>query len=185
MDAAFSWLGEFVRWLAAWVPRIGICRATHGGVKFVRGRHVKPIEPGLFLYWPAVTEVNVIPTARQTINPPPQTLTTKDDVAVLVNLAIVVEVTGVVRALGRTWDVDDTVMQIGGSVLTGHVARRTWAELRDGIADTAELAEEAGKLLQPYGVKVLQARVTDFARCDVVRVVGTGDGGVVPIRGNG
>jgi hypothetical protein len=43
-----------------------IIRATHGGVKWVRGKRIKALGPGLHIWWPLTTEVEVIVTARQT-----------------------------------------------------------------------------------------------------------------------
>lgn len=176
MEAAFSWIGDIIQWFGALIPRWDICRATHGGVKFVRGGKIKAIEPGIFWYWPAVTECIIIPTARQSFNIPPQSLTTKDGKTVLVSVVLVARISDVVKALGMSWDVDDTVTEVGGAAAVGVVATRTWRELASDLASgdiNEEIERRARKILSPYGVKVLKGRFTDCAQHTVIRTVGS------------
>jgi regulator of protease activity HflC (stomatin/prohibitin superfamily) len=173
MSDILSLLGDLVRSLISFIPRIGICRATHGGIKFVRGWKIKKIEGGLYAFWPLTTEVVVIPVVRQCCNPPAQVLTTKDGKTVVVSPVLVVEITDVVKALGRTWDIDDLLLDIAGLAAVQLVADRTWDELRSGSV-AEELAKKSHELLKPYGVKVTMARLTDCAECEVYRVIGNG-----------
>jgi len=162
--------------MVCWIPRLGLCRATHGGVKFIRGAKVKRIYPGLYFWWPLITEVEVIPTARQSINLPPQTLVTKDGKSILISVVYTVEITDPVKAIGRSWDTTDTMTDLGTSAAIQVVTRRTFAELKENLAGDVcdELAVEAQKLLKPYGVKIMQGRLSDFAECRVFRLIGNG-----------
>jgi regulator of protease activity HflC (stomatin/prohibitin superfamily) len=185
MEAAFSWLGDLARWMAMWVPRLGVCRATHGGVKFVRGKKVKAIRPGLFLWWPLVTEYVIIPTVRHPVDLPSQSLTTKDGKSIMVSVTLVVEISDVIRALGRTWDVDDMISDVGTAASIPVVCGRTWSELRKGLEEDVcdELVQEARKLLRPYGVKVIKGRFTDIAEHMVIRHEGSSGGlGIIPVE---
>jgi hypothetical protein len=74
MESAFAWLGQLFETFYKFIPHILIVRATHGGVKWVRGRNVKALPSGLHWYWPLTTEVEVIVTARQTLAIPDQVL---------------------------------------------------------------------------------------------------------------
>lgn len=183
MESAFAWIGDLVAWFAALIPRWGICKATHGGVKFVRGANVKPIAPGIYWYWPAVTEVVLYPTARQSYAVSPQSLTTRDGKTVLISVVLVATIVDVVKALGQSWDVDDVVTEVGGAAAVELIGRRTWRELKSGLSDgrfSTELERRTRRLLRPYGVRVLRGRVTDCARHTVVRTVGAPDAVVVP-----
>lgn len=178
MEGAFGWFGELLRWFAKWIPRLGICRATHAGVRFRHGSAVRAIEPGLYVWWPAVTEVLTIPVVRQSANILPQTLVTKDGVAVLFSITIIVEIEDVVKALACAWDIEETIAEFGGTAAVQIVASKTFDELRAGLAgDVAEmLRKQCRKTLKPFGVNVLFARFTDFAPCNLVaRVVGSSD----------
>jgi len=171
---AFSWIGDLAQWIGSLVPRWHLCRSTHSGVKFVRSK-VKAIAPGIFWIWPVTSEYVLIPTARQSLDIPAQALTTKDGISVLVSVVLVYEVKNIVKALGQTWDPDDTAMEIGGAATVGVVASRTWAELQASLADgqaAKELSAQAQELLRPFGFKIIRGRFTDCARCLVLRTVG-------------
>ena len=53
---SFAWLNDLMRWLGKWVPRIVLVRVTHRGVLFGRGGRVQGLRPGLWWYWPIVSE---------------------------------------------------------------------------------------------------------------------------------
>lgn len=175
MEAAFAWLGELVNWVGRWIPRLGICRATHGGVRFRHGAHTVPVRPGLYCYWPLVTEVEVIPTARQSINLPAQSLTTRDKATVVVSATLIYEVRDVVKALGRSWDVEETVRELGCTAAVRAVTSRTFEELRKELTDEVrqEMTAKSRALLRRFGVYVIEARFSEFAECEVFRHIGT------------
>ena len=85
METAFAWLGEIMNWFGKWFPRLLIVRSTHAGVRFRHGKKPEALMPGLRVYWPLVTEVDIIPTARQTHNLPTQALMTSDGKKVVVS----------------------------------------------------------------------------------------------------
>ncbi len=171
MDAAFGWIGDFLRWAICFFPHLGLCRATHGGVKFVRGKKVRPIRPGLFWYWPLVTEIEMRPTCRYPVDLPAQSLTTADQRTVLVSVTLVVEIADPVKAFGQTWEIDDMIGDIGAAAATEIIPVMRWEsilqELKSGLSD--KLAKAARGLLRPYGVRVIKARFTDLAEHKVFR----------------
>lgn len=176
METVFGWLGQLFQALLSLVPRLGICRATHGGVKFRRGSVVREIKPGLFWYWPLVTEVEIIATARQTLNLPTQRLTTKDGVSVVVAGVVVYTVRNVVQALTANWDHDATIGDISLAALARHVAFHTFDELLASQAD--EGASDAltrlcrEDLSRPYGLNVERFFVSDFVRAKAYAISG-------------
>ena len=174
MDAALGWIGEFVRWLVAWLPHVGICRATHGGVKFVRGKNVREIKPGLYVWWPITTEIETIPTARQTIDLSAQRLITKDGKVVLIDLVIVYVVEDVVKALVDTADVDDTAADVAREAATQIVTENEYERLRRLIAAevSTELTRKCRTALKPFGLYVEKVRAGDFAPTRVFSIDG-------------
>jgi regulator of protease activity HflC (stomatin/prohibitin superfamily) len=174
VDAVFGWLGELVQWVADWIPRVEICRKNHGGVKFVRGEKVVEVHPGLYVYWPVTTEVELIPKARQTLTVGAR-LTTKDGVTVSVTFVVVYEVADVVKAIVSTWDHDQTISDVALSVGVNSVLSRDFEEVRAGILDGTvpdELKKECRSELSSFGLRILKADVTDFAETSVVSYVG-------------
>lgn len=173
---ALSWIGDLVGWFANWIPRMEICRATHRGVKFVRGKHVKEINPGLYMYWPMTTECVTIPVVRQSVNLSPQTLTTKDGHSVMVSPVLIYEIDDIRKALADSYDVDDTITEIGGLAIVDAVTSRTFEEIREDITTDVkrDITEKSRRLLTQFGVKVRVGLLSDFAKCRVIRIAGDG-----------
>src|SRR5688572_16869595 len=132
MEGALGWIGQIVEWLGRFVPRLLIVRSTHGGVKWRSGAQPVPMGPGLHVYWPLVTDVEVIVTARQTDNLATQVLTTKDGQRVVVGVVVVYRIADVVQAIGeRNWDHASTIADVTQAAIVSVIAGATLAELRD------------------------------------------------------
>jgi regulator of protease activity HflC (stomatin/prohibitin superfamily) len=172
MEAAFGWLGQFIEYLASFIPRWKVIKATDAGVSFVRGKNVKEIRPGLYWHWPIWTEYIIIPVVRQTLDLPDQTLTTADEVPITVSSVIVYEVTDVVKALTVQWDLEDTIHDICQVAVRRYTVGRTFEEIRTG--DERELKDEVRKSLARYGVAIREASIVNIAKTKVLTVVGGG-----------
>lgn len=175
METAFAWLGQIFEAILKFVPRILIVRATHGGVKWRYGSDVRPLFSGLHVYWPLVTEIEVIVTARQTLALPKQVLTTKDNKKVVVGTVVVYRIRDVVQAIGKiNWDVDTTINDITQAAVVSVIARHTLQELLNMVTTDAlndALTEATRKELRQFGVFVSRCKLTDFADCRVYKVV--------------
>jgi regulator of protease activity HflC (stomatin/prohibitin superfamily) len=173
MDAALGWIGQIVSWIGQFIPRWLIVRTTHGAVKWVAGKRVVPLGPGLHFWWPVVTEVMLYPVARQSTNLRGQALVTKDDKTILVSGLVVYEVRDIEKLIAQTFDPDDTIEEISLSVINNVLCRKTWRQLRDdhesGKLDK-ELLHRARLALAPYGVHVLKTTLTDLAPCRVIKL---------------
>ncbi len=191
MDLGFSWISDFVGWCVQCVPRLDLCDSRHGGVKFVgrifrAGVKTVEIKPGLYLWWPVTTEVQTIPKVRQSIDLPAQSLDTKDGKPVMVSMRLVVEVADVVKAITKTVDIEDLIMEIGGTAAVNSIVTRSYESLLKAQAKRApkgaagsviekELLEAARKLLRSYGVKVIQASFVDCVKHTPIRTEGGGN----------
>lgn len=177
MDGAFAWLSQLIQTFYKFFPHIIIVRATHGGVKWVRGRKVRPLAPGLHFYWPLTTEIEVIVTARQTLAIPDQVLTTKDGIKVAVKTLVVYKIPDVVRAIGRVnWDVDTTINDMTQASVVQVVATHTYDEIVRGVADqslTKTLTKAVRRELRPFGVYIARCKLVDFADCKVFKLLTT------------
>lgn len=171
---AFDWIGELVDWLVSLIPHLEICRANHAGVKFVKGKKPVIIKPGLFLYWPVVTEIELLPTARQTMNLESQTLTTKDDKIVTISAVVIYHIDDVVKAIVDTWDIEDTISDVALKANVEAITGRTFAQARKELTGKVEkdITQMCRRELKPFGIKVVKATLTDFAETDVIRLVG-------------
>ncbi len=175
MGAAFEWLNQLIEAFYKLFPRIIVVRATHGGVKWVCGNRVKPLLPGLHIYWPLTTDAEIIVTARQTLAIPDQVLTTKDGKKVSVKTLVVYRIRDVVHAIGRVnFDVDTTVNDLTQSAVMRVVAIHTYDEIVAGIADdslTETLTHAVRRELRQFGVYVVRSKLVDFAECRVLKLM--------------
>ena len=178
MEAAFAWIGWIFEWLGKLIPRLLIVRSTHGGVKFVGGSKVKELKPGLHVYWPVVTEVEVIPVARQTHNLVTQVLMTKDGKSIVIGAVVIYEINSIVDALSNNWDVSDTISDVTQMAVVNIVNGWDFAELQKelGAKVENELSIETRRQLKPFGVKVIRCGVSDFSLCRVHRVITDAEG---------
>lgn len=64
---AFDWLNDLMRWVGQLVPRLLLVKATECGVLFMRAGKTRLLPPGLWVYWPLISQVQVTPTTQRTI----------------------------------------------------------------------------------------------------------------------
>jgi regulator of protease activity HflC (stomatin/prohibitin superfamily) len=170
-----SWLSEFFQFLGSLVPRLAVVRATHGAVKFVRGSNVKELKPGLHVYWPFITDFLEIPTARTTYNFSEQVVMTVDEKPLAVSGVLVYQISDVVKALSQSYDVEDTIGDVGCTAIMETLSGSNLKELMEGQRDgelCKTLTRTTRSRLHPFGVKVISAALTDFATCTVLKIMG-------------
>ncbi len=167
-------IGYLFEWVASLVPRLGICRATRAGVKYRNGKTVRLISPGLYVYWPVVTEIQTVQTNRQTLNLESQTLTTKDNIAVTVSVVVVYKVVDVIKALVETDDIDDTIGDVALRAAVPAIKDRRFDAIRAGLDKQVktEITRSCRSALHPYGLKVVDCSIIDFAETSVYRIIG-------------
>ena len=153
-------------------------RTTHRAVKFVRGKKLKLVEPGLNVWWPLVTEVTLIPVARQTINLPTQRLVTKDGKRVIASAVMVYTISDAIQAVGKSWDYDETIRDISmaniAAIITGHVYDDLVTKLGDDVRVSLTKACRGG--LVKYGVRVERCLLTDFCPATVIALSNSDSG---------
>jgi len=118
------------------------------------------------MYWPCVTEIELIPVVRQSLNLQPQRLVTKDDIAIYINLTLIYSVEDVKKALVDSYNHDDSAEDVALEATTKVVIRKTFAELREGLLGNIrdEITRAARTALRPFGLYVEKCRVSDFSR---------------------
>lgn len=174
MESAFAWIGWIMEWLGSFVPRIKIVRSTHAGVRFRRGKFASELKPGLHIYWPIVTEVEIIPVARQTHNLPSQSLVTRDGKKVVVGGVVVHAIKDIVAALSNNWDVSDTIDDITMCAITQVITSHDYQYLLTNLTGAVqmELTRVTRRKLSAFGVKVYRTALTDFSTCLVIKNIG-------------
>lgn len=166
METAFAWLGQIFEALLQFVPRRIIVRATEGGVKWSLWREPQEIKPGIRIYWPLITDIEVIIVARQSFNTPREPLQTLDGVEVVAGGVVVYNINDVVQAVGKlNWSPEDTAQDIVQAVLadvvTSHEHDYLLANLSSKVEE--EITEKCRKQLRKYGVYVERAGLSAFS----------------------
>lgn len=174
MGNAFSWVQQTWEFLVSLFPHLGLMRANHGGVKFCRGGRVREIRAGLYWWWPLVTEVQEIPTRRQTMRLETQTLTTRDEVTLSVSCVVVYEINDVVKALVDTWDVEDTISDVAQMSVVRVVMGRHSVRVREELTEEIpkEIRDNCKRDLRKFGVLVKDAFLSDCAETVSYRIMG-------------
>lgn len=173
IESALGWIGEIARFVGSLFPRLLIVQASHRGVKYVWGREVVELEPGPHVYWPLVTPVELCAVVRQTIDLPAQLLETADGQVVVASGAIEYEIEDAVAFLAQAENGYDSIRLVATGAVRDMVTDCTLEELRAdrGMADRL-LTGHAQDDLEPYGVRVLRARLSDFARVRPIHLTG-------------
>lgn len=164
MDKALGWIGEIFQTLLRLFPWLVIVPATHGGVAFVRGKHVKEWKPGLHWYWPVATTYKTIAVVRQTQLIQSKVVMTKDHKTVIVGALVTYYINDVVQALSGVADLASDVMERSQGAIYDEIGRYTLQEIQaDRAAFKVKLTACAAEALNGYGVCILQVQLTEFA----------------------
>ena len=170
-----AFLSELLQGLMSIFPRVIIVRATHAGVKWKRGSVIAALKPGWYVYWPLTTDYEQIPVGRQSHTPPKQTLATWDHESVTIGVVVVYRINDIIQAIGKiNWDVDATVNDVTQAAVVNVIGSKTYIEIMSLIRDqelNELLKDSAKKELSQFGVSVQQCKLTDFAKCNVNKMV--------------
>lgn len=163
MGTALGWFGDLIQALLKFFPRLVLIRETHRGVKFRRNGEAVLMEPGLRVWWPLVADVEIVAVARQSIDLPTQTLTSKDGVPVAVSAVVIYEIRNPVKAYTSSWDFDDTVSDVARIAFRDYIIGHDMEILLENVSKgDAALLKTIQSALRSYGVYVLQVGITDL-----------------------
>jgi len=173
---AFDWLGDMVRWLGRFVPRVMLIRQTHRGVCFTLHK-ARKIGPGLVWYWPLISELVLVCIVRQTINLHYQCLITRDGKEIVIAVTVVLSIHDPLAAVTTTDDVLDTVSDMAQWGVKRVVSNCTAEELRSGKTDNNRsvdklLRSKLGTDVAMYGVTIEQAFLNEMSFPTTVRLMG-------------
>ena len=172
MDAAFGWIGELIEWIANFIPHYVHVKATHMGVMFTRSR-TKVLSPGLHWYLPFWSDAVLYPVKRQTLNLPPQVLTTTDDVTFLASTIVTYDIYDIHKAMVDTYDFEDTIREVSQVAVKKVMTIKSFSEIGKSQDEIdKELCRRIRSAIRVYGVRVIEAALTDLGRTRIYRLVG-------------
>lgn len=177
MDAALGWVGELVAWVAAWIPQIIHVRVTEQGIKYVRAK-AKLIEPGLHIYWPITTQVELYPVVRQVMDLPTQTVVCNDGEgtsSVAVGGVVIYTITDLYMFLVDNYDAADSMSEAAQTGVRKAVLAESVQSINEGRAKIDNrLTREVQAAVKGFGVEVEIARLTTFSPTQVLSLLGDG-----------
>ncbi len=172
IESALGWIGEVARFVGSLFPRLLVVQASHRAIKYVHGKTVRELGPGLHIYWPLVTPVETCAVVRQVLNMPTQLLETRDGEPVAVGGVVEYEVTDAVKFLAECENGYEAI----ATVAMAGIRKVVTSTQYEGVAETGrldrQLASAVRSSLRPYGVRVLSARLSDLARVRPVHHTG-------------
>jgi len=171
MGAAFAWVAKLFDFFASLFPRLLVIQWSHGGVKYRHGKTRVRLLPGLHVYWPIVTTVETCAVVRQVVNMTAQLLQTADGRAVVVGCIVEYEVEDVLVFLSECEEPVAAIASVAMSAVRDVVVEVDSNDCEPDEMDHA-LKCAATERLRPYGVRVLSARLSDFAAVRPIHLTG-------------
>jgi regulator of protease activity HflC (stomatin/prohibitin superfamily) len=158
----FARLFQFWKVVAHW----------EAGVRIRFGKYQATLEPGFHWMIPfnidRLISDNVV---TETMRTKPQSLTTKDGVAVVISLVITFTITDIKTFLldceGRNAVVGDSAY----GATAAFIMKKTYAELIEITDIGHELAKVVRQQAKKYGAAITSVQVVDFARCESLRLM--------------
>ncbi len=174
MEALFSWLSNLINFFGNFIPRLRICKKNYQGVKYVRGKNVKIISPGLFMYWPLTTEFDLTPVAPQILNLTVQTLLTKDNKTIIGDGCVCYKIADVEKYLVDNYDSPECLNQVALASVRDVIMFRSLDDIQNDREEIDEcLTESAKELLEDqFGVQILYVKLVSCAPARVINLVG-------------
>lgn len=147
-----------------------IVEAYNRGVVLRFGRYHRTLEPGLHWKWPLVEDVVSVLACITTLPLPPQTLTSRDDVGVVVAAVVKYQISKPEPYVVDIWDQRDVL----SDVTMGAVREAVCAlDYKDLIATPPERAvlEAVRKEVNKYGFRIHAVTFTDLGRVRSLRLI--------------
>jgi regulator of protease activity HflC (stomatin/prohibitin superfamily) len=175
METAFAWLGQIFEAILQLVPRRVIVRATEGGVKWSLWREPIEMKPGIRIYWPLISDIQVGNVARDSFNTPTQPLQTRDGKEVLAGGVVVYHINDVIQAWGKqNVDPANTAQDITQAVIATVISRHSHKYILEHMCDKIEeeITAKARKQLRQFGVYVSRAGLAAFSTTRCLHISG-------------
>lgn len=174
---ALGWVTEVIETLGAVIPRLVLVRATERAIFFKRGAHLER-GPGLHVYWPVWTEVEIHPVVRQVLPVATQPLTTRDGETVAAGGVLVYNISSLTVFMVENHEAEDNLAEVAEAAVRDVVTGSDFARIQKHRTQVnAEMCRAGGERLERYGVECEELYLTAFARTTCITL--QGDAGFV------
>jgi regulator of protease activity HflC (stomatin/prohibitin superfamily) len=158
-----EWLGELVKVIGDLIPRRILVEPTHQGVKFKGMKHTLLLLPGRYWYIPFFSSYYLLPVVRQSLYTLEQDLTTLDGKPVKLRAVVSYEITDVVTAIAKAYEVTDQIDDETMGLICRYTARKTLDELMDDRTRmNREITSLVDRRMEEYGISIKRVQITSF-----------------------
>lgn len=148
-----------------------IVQVYEGGVVLRLGKYQRTVGPGLVWKWPVIDTVFLANTVITTMRLLPQSLTTKDDVGVVIAAMVRYQITDVKPFVCEVYDQKDVLADISMGSIRRAVLKLTYKELVEGDPE-ATVTKLVRDSVNKFGFKIYQVTFLDLARVRSLRLIG-------------
>lgn len=166
LDKLFDWIEKGWDSIRPWE----IVEAYNKGVVLRFGRYHRTLEPGIHWKWPWAEDVVSVLACITTLPLPPQTLTSADDVGVVVAAVVKYEIAKPEPYVTEIWDQRDVLQDVAMGAIRQAVNAIDYKTL---IAQPPErgVLEAVRKEVNRYGFRIHAVTFTDLGRVRSLRLI--------------
>jgi len=170
-----DWLTQFLDKILAFVPRVWLVQPNEGGVRTTCGKRVRSLNPGIYVYWPLIQEMQSVIVVQQIKDVRCQSVATRDGTDLAVSGAIKYRVKNAEWAILRVQDYDQTLQTLAMGIITRYINERDYETCRN-VRDIEEtvlkgIREDA----RGWGIDVMSVYITDLGRTRNIRLLTNGN----------
>lgn len=147
-----------------------IVQVYEGGVVLRFGCYHRTVQPGLAWKWPVIESIFTANTVLTTVRLPPQTLTTKDDIGVVVAAIIKYQVVDVKPYVTEIWDQHDVLMDVTMGAIRQAVVEMNYHDLING-APEKRVQDAVRAEVNQYGFRIRKITFTDMGKVRSFRLI--------------
>lgn len=147
-----------------------IIEAYNRGVVLRFGKYNRTLEPGIWWKWPVVEDVVSVLSCVTTMPLPAQTLTTKDDIGVVVAAIVKYQIAKPEPYVTDIWDQRDVLQDVSMGAVQQAISSVDYALLVKSPPEEQILKAVRKETLR-YGFDVLKVTFTDIGKVRSIRLI--------------
>jgi regulator of protease activity HflC (stomatin/prohibitin superfamily) len=157
---------EAVRFLFDAIPRVEIICADEMAVRFMFGKRVQVLSPGVYVYVPLISKIEKATVTLRSLGMKKQSLSSKDGQSLMIEAACFYEIRDIKKAIVENHDIRDIIEDIVMSEIRTKVVSVSFSELQGSVKQIEEdVCRYSREYLKSKGVIVSTVRLLDIAKC--------------------
>ena len=147
-----------------------IIKVFESGAVLRLGKYHRTVLPGLAWKWPVIEDIFEINAVLTTLRLPPQTLTTLDDVGVVVAAIVKYWIVDAEAYVTKIWDQNDVLADTTLGAIAEVVKNSNYHELLRGDP-SKKVIEAVRREVNEYGFRIKRITFTDFGKVRSFRLI--------------